>query len=159
MTIEKAQKPKNIKIIATNKKAGYNYAISETYEAGIVLTGGEVKSLRNGKVNIGDSFARIEKNEVFLMNMHINPYFYDAKKEYDPLHNRKLLLHKQEILRLLGKVSQKGLALIPLKLYFKDGKAKVELGLAKGKKIHDKRETLKKKADQMDVDRAISRRR
>lgn len=143
------------KIITVNRKASHNYFVFETYEAGLVLTGGEVKSLRDGKVNIGDSFGRIEEGEAFLYNMHISPYFYDKQEEYEPLRTRKLLLHREEIKRLLGKISQKGLTLIPLKLYFKKGKAKIELGLAKGKKIHDKREALKKRADRMEVDRAM----
>ncbi|OIN96777.1 SsrA-binding protein [Candidatus Desantisbacteria bacterium CG1_02_38_46] len=143
------------KIIAVNRKAYHNYFILETYESGLVLTGGEVKSLREGKVNLGDSFGRIEKNEAFLYNMHISPYFYDAKEEYDPLRTRKLLFHREEINRLIGKINQKGLTLIPLKLYFKKGRAKIELGLAKGKKLHDKREVLKKKADKREIDRAM----
>jgi len=143
------------KIITINRKARHDYFIIEIYEAGLVLTGGEVKSLRDGKVNIGDSFGRIEQGEAFLYNMHISPYFYDSEEEYEPLRTRKLLLHHEEINRLLGKMSQKGLTLIPLKLYFKKGKAKIELGLAKGKKIHDKREALKKRADRMEVDRAM----
>lgn len=143
------------KIITVNRKAYHNYFIVETYEAGIVLTGGEVKSLREGKINIGDSFGRIEEGEAFLYNMHISPYFYDKQEEYDPLRTRKLLFHREEINRLTGRINQKGLTLIPLRLYFKKGKAKIELGLAKGKKLHDKREVLKKKADEREMDRAM----
>lgn len=158
MSGQKDIKAKNIKIIAVNRRASFNYIILDTYEAGIVLTGGEVKSLRDGKVNIGDSFGRVDGNEIFLFNMHINPYFFDMHKDYDPLRTRKLLFHRQEITRLMGKMAQQGLALIPLKIYFKGGKAKVELGLGKGKKAHDKRETLKKKAADMEVKKALRRR-
>lgn len=146
------------KIIAVNRRAGHDYFILETYEAGLALTGGEVKSLREGKVNIKDSFGRIEEGEAFLYNMHINPYFYD-QSDYNPLRTRKILLHREEINRIFGKTTQKGLALIPLKLYFKSGKAKIELGLAKGKKLHDKREDLKRRADQREIDRAMSGRK
>lgn len=142
------------KIIAVNRKAQHDYFILETYEAGLMLTGGEVKSIREGKVNIKDSFGRIEKGEGFLYNMHISPYFYDHS-DYNPLRTRKLLLHREEINRLTGKITQKGLTLIPLRLYFKKGVAKVEIGLAKGKKLYDKRQALKKKAVKMEVDRAV----
>jgi len=159
MSGQKDIKAKNIKIISVNRRANFNYSILDTYEAGIVLTGGEVKSLRDGKVNIGDSFGRVEGDEIFLFNMHINPYFFDMHKDIDPLRTRKLLFHRQEITRLMGKMAQQGLTLVPLKIYFKSGKVKVELGLGKGKKAHDKRETLKKKAADMEVDRTMKGRR
>jgi len=133
------------KIIATNRKATYDYFILEKYEAGIVLKGTEVKSIRQGKVNLRDSFARIIKGEIFLMNMHISPYTHGNVFNHDPLRDRKLLMHKKEIARLAGKVVQKGLALVPLSLYFKDGRVKVELALVKGKKLYDKREDIKKR--------------
>jgi len=142
------------KIIATNRRAHYDYFILETYEAGLQLTGGEVKSIRAGRVNLKGSFARIEKGEALLYNMHISPYFYD-QTDYDPVRTRKLLLHKEEINRLAGKIAQKGFTLIPLRLYFKKGVAKIEIGLAKGKKLHDRREELKRKADRMEVERAM----
>jgi SsrA-binding protein len=133
------------KIIATNRKATHDYFILEKYEAGIVLKGTEVKSIRQGKVNLRDSFARIIKGEIFLMNMHISPYTHGNVFNHDPLRDRKLLMHKKEIARLAGKVAQKGLALVPLSLYFKDGRVKVELALVKGKKLYDKREDIKKR--------------
>jgi SsrA-binding protein len=133
------------KIIATNRKATHDYFILEKYEAGIVLKGTEVKSIRQGKVNLRDSFARIIKGEIFLMNMHISPYTHGNVFNHDPLRDRKLLMHKKEIARLAGKVAQKGLALVPLTLYFKDGRVKVELALVKGKKLYDKREDIKKR--------------
>jgi len=147
------------KIIALNKKAGHDYFIIEKYEAGLVLTGSEVKSLRGGKVTIKDSFGRVERGEAFLYNMHISPYFFDQKTDYNPERTRKLLLHHSEINKLVGTVSAKGLTLIPLKIYFKNGIAKIELGVAKGKKTHDKREDLKKKAAKMEIDRAMSSRK
>lgn len=133
------------KIIATNKKATHDYFILEKYEAGIVLKGTEIKSIRQGKVNLRDSFARIIKGEIFLMNMHISPYTHGNVFNHNPLRDRKLLLHKKEIARLAGKVAQKGLALVPLSLYFKNNRVKVELALVKGKKIYDKREDIKKR--------------
>lgn len=133
------------KIIATNKKATHDYFILEKYEAGIVLKGTEIKSIRQGKVNLRDSFARIVKGEIFLMNMHISPYTHGNVFNHDPLRDRKLLLHKKEIARLAGKVAQKGLALVPLSLYFKNSRVKVELALVKGKKLYDKREDIKKR--------------
>lgn len=133
------------KIIATNKKATHDYFILEKYEAGIVLKGTEIKSIRQGKVNLRDSFARIIKGEIFLMNMHISPYTHGNVFNHDPLRDRKLLLHKKEIARLAGKVAQKGLALVPLSLYFKNSRVKVELALVKGKKLYDKREDIKKR--------------
>jgi len=133
------------KLICQNKKAFYNYFIEETYQAGISLLGSEVKSLREGKVNLGDGYGDIKKGEVFLVDAHISPYPQANRLNHDPLRTRKLLLHKKEIKRLIGKVEQRGYTLIPVKLYFVDGKVKVDLALAKGKKLFDKRETLKKK--------------
>lgn len=130
---------------ATNRKAHYDYEIIEKYEAGIVLKGTEVKSIREGRANIKDSFARIVKDEAFLMNMHISPYSHGNVHNHDPLRTRKLLLNRKEINRLLGLMTRKGLALIPLSVYFKKGKVKVEIALAKGKKEYDRREDIKKK--------------
>jgi len=142
------------KLICQNKKAFHNYFIEDTYEAGISLLGTEVKSLRQGKANLGDSYAKIKNGEVFLIDAHISPYSHANRFNHDPLRPRKLLLHKREIKRLIGKVQEKGYTLIPLRLYFSEGgKAKVELGLAKGKKLIDKRETIKRKA----IDREIER--
>jgi len=137
------------KTIVRNKKAWHNYEILEKIEAGIQLLGSEVKSLREGKSSLADSFARIDRGEVILYNMHISPYSHSSSRQ-EPTRSRKLLLHRREIESLLGKVS-KGLALIPLSLYFKRGKAKVELALAKGKKEFDKREAIKKKEAEREI--------
>ncbi len=141
------------KLICQNRKAFHNYFIEETVQAGISLLGSEVKSLREGKVNLGDSYGDIKKSEVFLVDAHISPYPQANRLNHDPLRTRKLLLHKKEIKRLIGKVEQKGYTLIPLKLYFVDGRAKVDLALAKGKKLFDKRETLKKKTMEREMER------
>ncbi|AEM78497.1 SsrA-binding protein SmpB [Thermoanaerobacter wiegelii] len=131
-----------IKIIAQNKKAYHDYFIEETYEAGIVLSGTEVKSIRMGKVNLKDSFARVENNEVYLYNMHISPYEKGNIFNKDPLRTRKLLLNRHEINKLIGYVTRKGYTLIPTKLYLKRGRVKVELAVARGKKLYDKREDI-----------------
>ena len=144
-----------IKIITENRKARHDYFIIETFEAGIVLRGTEVKSLREGKANLKDSFAAVEKEEVFLHNCHISPYIHGNIYNHDPLRIRKLLLHKSEINKLIGKTVEKGLTLIPLKLYFKNGVAKAELALAKGKKLHDKREDIKKKTAMREIEKAF----
>jgi SsrA-binding protein len=141
------------KLICQNKKAWHNYFIEDKYEAGVSLLGTEVKSLREGKANLGDSYGKIKNGEIFLVDAHINPYTHGNRFNPDPLRTRKLLLHKREIRRLIGKVQEKGFTLIPLRLYFSNGKAKVELGLAKGKKLYDKRETLKKKTMERDMER------
>ena len=141
------------KLICQNKKAWHNYSVEDRYEAGIALFGTEVKSLREGRANLGDSYGKIKGGEVFLIDAHISPYSYANRFNHDPLRPRKLLLHKKEIRRLIGKVQEKGFTLIPLRLYFSDGKAKVELGLAKGKKLFDKRETLKRKTMERDMER------
>jgi len=131
-----------IKIIAQNKKAYHDYFIEETYEAGIALTGTEIKSIRMGKVNLKDSFARVENNEVYLYNMHISPYEKGNIFNKDPLRTRKLLLNRHEINKLIGYVTRKGYTLIPTKLYLKRGLVKVELAVARGKKLYDKREDI-----------------
>lgn len=146
----------SIKIITKNRKAYHDYTIEETMEAGIALTGPEVKSIRDGRVNLKDGFARIKNEEVWLLNVHISPYAQaDGFGEQDPERTRKLLLHKKEIQRLIGKTREKGYTLVPTKLYFKRGKVKVELGLAKGKARHDKRETIKRKETEREMSRAI----
>jgi len=141
------------KLICQNKKAWHNYSIEDRYQAGIALLGTEVKSLREGRANLGDSYGKIKDGEVFLVDAHISPYNFGNRLNHDPLRTRKLLLHKKEIRRLIGKVQEKGFTLIPLRLYFSDGRAKVELGLAKGKKLFDKRETLKRKTMERDMER------
>ena len=144
----------SIKVVCKNKKAFFDYFVDETYEAGIVLKGTEVKSLRLGRANLRDSFARIRDNEVYLINLHISPYEQgDRFTQPDTTRTRKLLLNRKEIKKLIGKTREKGYTLIVTKIYFKRGKAKAELGLAKGKKHYDKRESIKKK----DVEREVSR--
>lgn len=148
-------KSKNIEIICTNRKALHHYEVEESYEAGIVLKGTEVKSLRERKVDLKDSYGVVKGGEVFLLNAHISPYTYGNRFNLEPDRTRKLLLHKREIERLIGKIQEKGYSLIPLKLYFKDGRAKVELALAKGKKLYDKREALKKKAIEREMAKEV----
>ena len=148
------------KVIATNRKAFHDYFIEERYEAGIMLQGTEVKSLREGRVNLQDSYASVRGSEVFLHQCHISPYSHGNIMNHDPTRVRKLLLHKTEIHKLLGKTQQKGLTLIPLRIYFsKRGYAKVELGLAKGKKLYDRRETIKTREAGREVQRAIKERK
>ena len=134
-----------MKLVANNKKAFHDYFIDEKYEAGIELHGTEVKSMRMGKCSIKESFIRIEKGEVFVYGMHVSPYEKGNIFNKDPLRIKKLLLHKAEINKLAGKISEKGYTLVPLQVYFKDGRAKVEIGLARGKKLYDKRDDLAKK--------------
>ena len=145
------------KIVCQNKKASFNYHISERMEAGLVLIGPEVKSLREGRANLVDSFAKINRGEIWLYNMHITPYPYAHYMQLDPMRTRKLLVHKREIKRLIGKTDEKGHTLIPTKVYFKNGKAKVEIALAKGKKLYDKRHDLKEKELKRDIDQARKR--
>ena len=147
-----------IKIVAQNKKARHDYHIEDTYETGIVLTGTEIKSIRAGKANLKDSFARIKDGEVFIHNMHISPYEQGNRFNHDPLRTRKLLLNRKEISKLIGLTKEKGYSLVPLKMYLKGGFAKLELALAKGKKLYDKRETLKKKDAQREVEKAFRER-
>jgi SsrA-binding protein len=141
------------KTVCQNRKARHEYFILETYEAGLVLKGTEVKSLRAGKANLKDSFARIENGELWLENMHISPYEQGNRFNHEPKRPRKLLMHKAEIMRLWGKSREKGLAMIPLRIYFKDGRAKVELALAKGKKLYDKREDIAKREAEREIAR------
>lgn len=145
------------KIIAKNKKARFDYALGDRYEAGLVLTGTEVKSLRLGKGNLTDSYARIKDGEVWLIGCHISAYPFAYYDNHEPERPRKLLLHKQEIRRLTGKVQEQGASLIPLLLYFKNGKAKVELALARGKKTHDKRQSIKAREHSREIARAMKR--
>jgi SsrA-binding protein len=142
-----------IKIVATNRKAYHDYSIQETYEAGISLVGTEVKSLRDGKANLKEGYVLIKDGEAFLLHCHISPYSHGNIMNHEPLRTRKLLLHKREIEKLMGKLKQSGLTVIPLKLYFKAGKAKVEIGLAKGKRQYEKRDTIKKKEADREIER------
>ncbi|MFH0702302.1 MAG: SsrA-binding protein SmpB [bacterium] len=143
------------KVITTNKKAFHEFHIFETYQAGIVLTGTEVKSIRAGRINLKDGFAKIENGEIWLYNTHISPYDMGNRYNHEPERKRKLLLTKQEIRKLIGKIKESGYTLIPLKLYFSNGWAKIELGLAKGKKLYDKREAIAKKTVKRDLERAL----
>jgi SsrA-binding protein len=142
--------------VARNKRASHDYHILETWEAGLVLTGSEVKSLRNGRANIGDAYAILRDGEVYLINLHISPYEQASYFNHDPTRTRKLLLHKKEIRKMIGAVERQGLTLIPLELYFKKGKAKVALALGKGKKLHDKRADIRKKDAEREMARARS---
>lgn len=147
------------KLVATNRKAWHDYTIEETFEAGLVLTGTEVKSLRAGKANLRDSFARISGNEVWVHNLHISPYEFGNRWNHEPTRERKALLHRAEIRRLVGKVQQQGYTLVPLKLYFNErGIAKLELGLAKGKKKWDKREAIARRTAEREAERALKAR-
>ena len=145
-------------MIAQNKKAYHDYFIEDTYEAGIVLQGTEIKSIRAGRVNLRVAFARIEKGEVFMYNVHISPYEQGNRYNHDPLRPRKLLLHRREIDKLMGETKEAGYSLIPTKIYIKDGYAKVEIALAKGKKKYDKREAMKKKEAKREIERAFKER-
>ncbi|EDO1167123.1 SsrA-binding protein SmpB [Listeria innocua] len=146
------------KLVAQNKKARHDYAIEETFEAGIVLQGTEIKSVRNARVNLKDSYARIDKGEIFLHNMHISPYEQGNRYNHDPLRTRKLLLHKKQISRLIGETKESGYSIVPLKMYIKDGYAKVIIGVARGKKKYDKRQDLKQKEAKRDIERAFKER-
>ena len=146
-------KKSGMKLIANNKKAYHDYFILETYEAGIALHGTEVKSLRMGKCSIKEAFIRVENEEVYVYGMHISPYEKGNIFNKDPLRVHKLLLHKSEIRKLLGKTKEKGMTLVPLKVYFKDSLVKVEIGLAKGKKLYDKRQDIAKKDQQREAQR------
>jgi SsrA-binding protein len=146
------------KIIATNRKAHFNYEIIEKCEAGLVLTGTEVKALRDAKANLSDAYVHFRNNEAYLVNCHISPYPNAGPFNHDPLRVRKLLLHRDEIVKLEAKVQEKGFTLIPLKLYFKKGRAKVELGLGRGKKLYDKRETIKRREQDREMGKAMKRR-
>lgn len=152
-------KNEGIKIAAENRKARHDYHILEAFETGLVLTGTEVKSLRAGKANLKDSYAQIKNGEMFLHNMHVSPYEQGNIFNHDPLRQRKLLLHKAEIVRLFSKTREKGLTLVPLKIYFKHGMAKLELGLASGKKNYDKRQDMAERSAKREVDRAMKERR
>jgi SsrA-binding protein len=146
-------------IVATNRKARHDYLIGDTYEAGIVLTGTEVKSLRAGRASLVDGYAFIEGGEIWLDAVHINEYSQGTWTNHPPRRKRKLLLHKAEIVKISHKTQEGGYTLVPLKLYFSDGKAKVEIAVAKGKKDYDKRQTLRERQDKREADRAISSRR
>ncbi len=145
-------------LIADNRKAHFDYHVLETFEAGIALLGTEVKGIREGKANLRDAFARVEKGEVWLYNVHINPYSHRGYVDHDPKRRRKLLLHRQEIRKLIGKTVEKGLTLVPTRMYFKNGKVKVAIALARGKQVHDKRETIKRRETERETRAAVKER-
>ncbi len=149
----------NIKVLSDNRKASFLYEILEKYEAGIALYGPEIKSIKSGKVNLSDGYVVIKNGEALLLNVHISPYEKAARENKDPLRTRVLLLHKNEIMRLYGKTKEKNLTIIPLKIYLKSGRAKVEIALVKGKKIYDKRASIKEKEQKREVERIIKSRR
>lgn len=154
MSAEKEERPEK-QSIARNKRARHDYHILDTWEAGIVLTGSEVKSLRSGKANISDAYGIVTGGEVHLLNLHISPYEQASYFNHEPRRTRKLLLHKREIRRMIGAVERQGLTLVPLELYFKRGKAKVAMGLGRGKKLFDKRADEKRRDDERDIQRAV----
>ena len=146
-----------MKAVTTNRRARHDYEILETYEAGMVLVGSEVKSLRDGQVNLKDSYASVRDGELWLVGCHIAPYAFSRLGGHIPERDRKLLLHRREIDRLSAKAAEKGLTLVPLKIYFKEGKAKIELGLGRGKRTYDKRQSLKAKEQKREMDRSLRR--
>jgi SsrA-binding protein len=144
--------------IAENRKAFHDFHLLDTFEAGLVLLGTEVKAIREGRVNLRDSFARVEGGEVFIYNVHISPYSHRGYADHEPLRRRKLLLHRSEIRKLIGKTVEKGMTLVPTRLYFKDGRVKVAVSIAKGKKDYDKRETIKKRETDRETRAAVKSR-
>ncbi len=150
---------KTRKLVATNRRARFEYEVLDTYEAGLVLRGPEVKSLRAGKASLSDAYAVVRRGEAYLVNAHISPYEEAGRENADPRRERKLLMHRAEIARLSGDVSERGFTIVPLSLYFKDGRAKVELALARGKKLHDKRETIRRREEDRELQRTLRGRR
>ena len=156
---EKTEREKAQSSIAENRKASHDFHLLETFEAGLVLLGTEVKAIREGRVNLRDSYARVEDGEVFLYNVHISPYSHRGYADHEPLRRRKLLLHRDEIRKLIGKTVEKGMTLVPVRLYFKNGRVKLAVSLAKGKKDYDKRETIKRREVDRETRAAIKSRR
>ena len=156
---EKTEREKAQANIAENRKAFHDYHLLENFEAGIVLLGTEVKAIREGRVNLRDSFARVEDGEVFLYNVNISPYSHRGYADHEPMRRRKLLLRRNEILKLVGKTVEKGMTLVPVRMYFKNGRVKVAVSLAKGKKEYDKRETIKRRETERETRAAIKERR
>ena len=158
MSAQKTEREKAQRTIAENRKARHDYHILETWEAGVALLGTEVKSIREGRVNLRDSYARVDNGEVWMQNVHISPYSHRGSSAHEELRQRKLLLHRDEIRKMVGKVAEKGLTLVPLELYFKNGRVKVLLGLARGKQAHDKRETLRRREVERETRAAVKSR-
>ena len=157
--VDKSDREKAQSYIAENRKATHDYHLLETFEAGLVLLGTEVKAIREGRVNLRDSFARVENGEVFIYNMNISAYSHRGYADHEPLRRRKLLLHRDEIRKLIGKTVEKGMTLVPVRMYFKDGRVKVAVSLAKGKKEYDKRETIKRREADRETRAAVKSRR
>ncbi len=153
-----AQKADKEQVVCVNRRARFDYFVEESFEAGLRLVGSEVKALRQGKAHLTDSYGRIGKGEAFLLNAHISPYGAASGLNHEPTRTRKLLLHKREILRLTGKVKERGLTLVPLRIYFKNGRAKVEMALARGKKSYDKRDSIRRKEVRREVERSLKTR-
>ena len=159
MSPQKSEREKAQRTITENRKARHDYHILETWEAGVSLLGTEVKSIREGRVNLRDSYARVQDGEVWMMNVHISPYSHRGSADHTELRERKLLLHRHEIRKMLGRVAEKGLTLVPLEMYFKNGRVKVLLALAKGKQAHDKREAIRRRDVDRETRAAIKNRR
>jgi SsrA-binding protein len=158
MAAEKTDREKAQRTIAENRKARHDYHILDTWEAGVALLGTEVKAIREGRVNLRDSFARVDRGEVWLENMHVSPYSHRGSADHAERRPRKLLLHRHEILKLVGKVKEKGMTIVPLELYFKKGRVKALIGLAKGKQEHDKRETIRRREVERETRAAVKSR-
>lgn len=158
MTDKKAERRKAERIAAENRKAHHDYHLLETFEAGLVLIGTEVKAIREGRVNLRDSFARVESGEIFVHGVHIGSYSSRGYADHEPLRPRKLLLHRHEIRKLIGKVTERGMTLVPVRMYFKDGRVKLAISLAKGKQAHDRRETIKRRETERETRAAIKER-
>ena len=155
---EKTERQKAEKNVAENRKAFHDYHILETFEAGVALLGTEVKAIREGQVNLRDSFGRVEGGELFVLNVHISPYSHRGYADHEPLRRRKLLLHRQEIKKLIGKTTERGMTIVPLRMYFKNGRVKLAIGLAKGKKEYDRRETIKRREVDRETRAAVKER-
>jgi SsrA-binding protein len=155
---EKTERQKAEKIVADNRKALHDYHILETFEAGVALLGTEVKAIREGRVNLRDSYGRVEDGELFVLNIHISPYSHRGYADHEPLRRRKLLLHKHEIRKMVGKTAERGMTLVPLRMYFKGGRIKLSIGLARGKKDYDRRETIKRREADRETRAALKER-
>jgi SsrA-binding protein len=155
---EKTERQKAEKNLAENRKALHDYEVLETFEAGVVLMGTEVKSIRDGRVNLRDSYARIERDELFVFNVHISPYTHRGYADHEPMRKRKLLLHRAELRKLIGRTVEKGLTLVPLRMYLKNGRVKLAVSLVRGKKLHDKRETVRRREADRETRAAVKAR-
>jgi len=155
---EKTERQKAEKIVADNRKALHDYHVLETFEAGVALLGTEVKAIREGRVNLRDSYGRVEDGEVFVLNIHISPYSHRGYADHEPLRRRKLLLHKHEIRKVIGKTAERGMTLVPLRMYFKNGRVKLAIGLARGKKDYDRRETIRRRETDRETRAALKER-